>query len=63
MEVPEVCFQVVPVTRPCQPIRRGGVLQAEEACLQDIKADVVEERCERLCSIPSYGSSYAGLRM
>jgi hypothetical protein len=27
-----------------------------------IEADVVEESCERLLSIPGYGSSYVGLR-
>jgi hypothetical protein len=64
MEVSEVCLQALRVPRPRQSINswRSGPFQAEEARPEDIDADVVEERCERLLSIPGYGSSYAGLR-
>jgi hypothetical protein len=62
VEVPEVCLQALRVLRPCQSITpwRGGLLQAEEACPQDIEAEVMEKRCEWLRVIPGYGSSYAG---
>jgi hypothetical protein len=51
--------------RPRQPIDagRGGLLQSEESRPQNIDADMMQERGQRLCSIPGYSFSYASLRM
>jgi hypothetical protein len=65
MKVLEVCLQVPLILCPRQPTdtRRGGLLQAEESRPQDVDADMMQECGQRLCSIPGYGFSYAGLRM
>jgi hypothetical protein len=65
VKVLEVCLQVLLVLRPRQPIDagRGGLLQSEEPRPQNIDADMMQERGQRLCSIPDYSLSYASLRM
>jgi hypothetical protein len=65
VKVLEAHLQALLVLCPRQPIDagRGGLLQAEEPRPQNIDADMMQERGQRLCSIPGYGFSYAILRM
>ena len=65
MQVHEACLKVLCVFGPCHLVDtwRGGLLQTEEACPQNINGEVMQKRRQPVLSVPDDGFSYAGLRL
>src|SRR3954465_11151598 len=55
------CRVLVP--RPAIDTRGRALLQAEEGPLQNLDADVVQERGQLLLPVPGNSAPYAGLRL
>jgi hypothetical protein len=65
VQVREVGLEGLRVARPCQPVGPGGGvrLRIKERRVQDVDADVMQERRELLLPVPGDGLSYASLRL
>ncbi len=65
VKIGKVGLQICRVLVPRLAIDAGGraLLQAEEGPLQNLDADVVQERGQLLLPVPGNSATYAGLRL